>query len=190
MSAHLAIAAAAGLAALAHSCRRTSGSQAAEASGPWSLEAPLWHGTTHDVERLRLNLTHDTLWLTDEQDVAWLYGSRGKAQSWMWKVHLKPKAKVLNLKDLSNPLIRELKEVISGVRGFTWGPITDEMWSSFADFGIVEGYQWVPDFFKSRGVDGVWVDDQVASRKHRSVALFRLSAIESMAKSLVVAHQP
>jgi hypothetical protein len=64
------------------------------------------------------------------------------------------------------------------------------MWSSFADFGIVEGYAWVPGFFKSRGVDGIWVDDQVASRKHRSVALFRLSAIESMAKSLVVDHQP
>jgi hypothetical protein len=190
MTAALAIAATAGLAALAHSCRRTSGSQASEASSPWSPGAPLWHGTIHDVEKLRLNLTHDTLWLTDERDVAWLYGSRGKAQSWMWKVHLKPKAKVLNLKDLSNPLIRELKEMVSGVRGFTWGPITDEMWSSFADFGIVEGYQWVPDFFKSHGVDGVWVDDQVASRKHRSVALFRLSAIESMAKSLVVAHQP
>lgn len=187
MTAALAIAAAAGLAALgAVGRRQASGSQAGGASIPWDPDVPLWHGTRHDVEKLRLNLTNKTLWLTDEQDVAWLYGNRGQAQSWMWEVHLKPKAKVLDLKDLSNPLIRELKDLISGVRESTWGPITDEMWSSFADFGIVEGYAWVPGFFKSRGVDGIWVDDQIGSRKHRSVALFRLSAIQDASKTLIV----
>lgn len=128
---------------------------------------------------LRLN-GDGVLWLALSPDVAQSYGD----EHWhtggtgaLWTVTLKPAAKIVDLSDLSNPVVQELKEKVSEIRTYTFGAISDEEWPSFADFGILEGYPWVSGFLKSRHVSGVLLRDSHNEMDHPSVALLTLSAI-------------
>jgi len=142
-----------------------------------------WHGTYRDFDKLKKN-REGVLWLALSSDVAFQYGDvhwkPSDSRVKLWRVVLKPSAKIARLDDLSDPVVRELKEGVSMARAMTWGPISDESWSSFADFGILEGYRWTISFLKSK-LDGVVVGDSTggASNKHESLALFNMKAIQS-----------
>lgn len=143
---------------------------------------PLYHGTSKDFESLKLS-SNGLLWLTPSREAAIAYSDKHweKAPTkYLWTVQLKSNAKILSLGNLSNKTIREIYESISDLRRSTFGPIKEEDWLSFADFGILEGYQWVKGFLKKRKVDGVTCADRAASQiDHDSVALLRLPAIQS-----------
>lgn len=147
----------------------------------------LYHGTPRPFDRLQLGGEAKVLWLTDSRDAAGVYARPYYVRSdvvYLWEIHLKPSARILDLKDLSNPIARALKDKVSEFRTSTWGAISDEDWPSFADFGIVEGYSWVRPFLRSKRVDGVWVDDRAGSKLgHRSIALLNLGAIASATKT-------
>ena len=137
-----------------------------------------YRGKTTD-QPLRLNTT-GVLWMALTPDVAKGYGDehwhKGKTGA-LWTITLKPSAKIVDFADLSNPVIRKLQEMVSEVREFTWGPISDEEWISRADFGMIEAYPWISSFLRSRRVSGVFIGDNHHGASHPSVALFTLSAI-------------
>lgn len=150
---------------------------------PWVPGEPLWHGSPLSFDAPKATGSPKVLWLTDDRDSAVRYASKHYVRSdtaYVWEIHLKPGARIVDMRDLSNPVVRSLKDSVSEIRQHTWGPISDEDWPSFADFGLIEGYSWVRPFLRSRRVDGVWVDDTVdGTRGHRSIALLNTGAIAS-----------
>jgi GNAT superfamily N-acetyltransferase/8-oxo-dGTP pyrophosphatase MutT (NUDIX family) len=145
----------------------------------------LYHGTKKDFTELQPN-EHGIVWL-GEQDTAGDYSAQHyqKGESRVLKVEIAPNAKIVDLRDLSDPLIRELKDKISEWRKNTWGhPIPDEDWASgkmpWADFGVLEGgnLQWVIPYLKEHGVDGVIAGDvSNKGRKHDSLAVLNPEVI-------------
>jgi hypothetical protein len=143
-----------------------------------------WHGTYH---------TYDTpekrdgvLWLAMSPDVAFSYGDvywRPKdSKVTVWNITLKPSARLVNLRDLSNPIVRAFADALNETRRYSlFGPISDENWPSWADFGLVEGVSWAKGFFRKKRVDGLIVTDANQDiTKHDSVALLNTGVIESM----------
>ena len=148
---------------------------------------PLYHGTYKEFDKLKLNDLR-ILWLTDEPEVALAYADRHyrpkDSRLMVWKVKLKPKTRIVDLHDLGNPIVREFADSVNEVRRSGWGAINDEEWAGYATFGMLEGYFWAVKFFKSKGVQGVIVSDRVdGMRRHYSLALLSLAAIESAEKT-------
>lgn len=136
----------------------------------------LFHGTPHTFDQLKPN-GYGIIWLAPDAAVAKKYSEPywNAGHGRVIAVTLSPKAKVVNLKDLSNPIIRELKEQMSEVNKYTFGAISDESWvKSYADFGVLEVKNglWTR-FLKSKRVDAVVVADsvQTSAIKHESVAV-------------------
>lgn len=143
---------------------------------------PLYHGTPLDFEGLKLN-QNGILWLTPNLEAATRYAQKYYVQSpakYVWTVQLKGAAKIVDLGDLSHKVVRELYEMINDSRRSGFGPIAEDDWPSWADFGILEGYRWVKGFLKKKRIDGVTCSDTVDSQvPHDSIALLKLSAIQS-----------
>lgn len=151
---------------------------------PPGASTAFWHGTPLDFESLRLG-PDKILWLTDNRTVAATYARKHwykNPEVQLWEIYLQPKSRIISLRDLNNPIIRQLKEQVSGIRKFTWGEITDESWPDFADFGILEGYSWVRPWLKQKRVDGIWVADSNAGIGHMSIALLNIKAIARSTK--------
>lgn len=113
----------------------------------------------------------------------------GTSKGYVLKVRLKPDAKIVELTDLSNKAIRALFEDVNEqqrVRGVT-GEWSERDWVRDADFGILEHYRWSAKLLKSKKIDGVLVNDTVGTTgvPHKSLALFRLSTIESVEQQRV-----
>jgi hypothetical protein len=141
-----------------------------------------YHGTTSEFESPRLD-DHGVFWLAFEPGVANQYAGEYYKQGnpRLLEITVRPDTNIVDLKDLNNPIIRDLKDSISKYRETTIGlPIRDENWDRWADFGIVEGYGWVRDFLVDKGVDGLVVDDKISNTSHRSIALFNLDKIENI----------
>jgi hypothetical protein len=149
----------------------------------------LYHGTYHDFDKLRLN-ANGVLWLTPNPVVAAEYGSpyySKRDTAIVWRVKLKPTAKVVELDDLSHPAVRALFEN-QNVRlqsSSPFGARTEQAWRQVADFGLLEERGAIP-FLKGKRVDAVTVKRDTLGTTpipHDSVALLRLSAIESADKT-------
>lgn len=146
---------------------------------------PLYHGTGSDFPALKLN-ENRILWLTHNPKVAEGYAQfRARSHTpYLWKIWLKPTAKVLDLSDLSDKTVRKLRDAINEYlpgSGRLTTHISEEDWPKWADFGLLEGIRWVRGWLKTRKVDAVTCSDALATTgvPHGSVALFSLSAIES-----------
>lgn len=149
----------------------------------------LYHGTSQDFNKLKLNGL-GILWLTPNPRAAVQYASKSynkNKPAFLWTVELKPSAKILDLDDLSQPLIREVFESLRDVSQSMLSRFTEETWAERADFGLLEWQNWIVRFLKSKRIDGVYCKDKVDTLdvRHPSVALFRLSAIESSDRSVV-----
>jgi hypothetical protein len=149
---------------------------------------PLYHGTSHNYEKPKLN-PRGILWLTPNPVVAAEYATPHyhKGESFVWKFQLKGGAKIVDLSDLSHPVIREVFNSTNESRKYTLGPWTEEDWERHTDFGTLEQFAWLPKFLKSKGIDGVTCRDSISTIgiPHDSVALLKLSAIASMEKQVV-----
>lgn len=149
---------------------------------------PLYHGTYHDFEKPKLNWL-GILWLAPNPIVAAQYATPhySKGPGYVWKVQLKGGAKIVDLSDLSHPAVRELFESINEVKKSMMGAWSEDDWRSHVDFGILEQFKWSTKFLKSKRIDGVTCRDSVNTMgvPHDSVALFKLSAIESLERQVV-----
>lgn len=148
---------------------------------------PLYHGTSRDFDKPKKNGL-GILWLAPNARVAQEYAAkRGNRSGFVWEIVLKPSAKIADLSDLKNPVIHELYESVSDTRRSTFGPISEEEWPKFANFGIFEGYPWTVKFLASKRIDGATCRDAITSISipHDSVALLNLRAIQSAEKKLV-----
>ena len=141
-----------------------------------SAPSLLYHGTPHNFESLKPN-PYGVIWLTPDKEAAKSYSNPyyNPGHGRIISVELSPLANVVNLKDLSNPFVKELKEDISNSRRMTWGPISDDSWASFADFGILEMKNGLyVRFLKRKKVDAVVVDNDylmTSADKHSSIAV-------------------
>jgi len=152
---------------------------------------PLYHGTKREFEKPKLNGI-GILWLTPDPKAAEIYaGIRNTTGSgFLWDIRLKPSAKIVDLSDLTSPIIREFYKMVSDIRRSTFGPIDEKDWPKFADFGLLEGYGWAVRFLKSKRVHGATCADTAASvHGHDSVALFNLNAIDSLEKKALTGLQ-
>jgi hypothetical protein len=148
---------------------------------------PLYHGTSKDFEKPKKN-SLGILWLAPNARVAQEYAAkRGNRSGFVWEILLKPSAKIVDLHDLHNPVIRELFESVSDTRRSTFGPISEDDWPSFASFGIFEGYPWTVKFLASKKIDGATCRDAIRTMgiPHDSVALINLRAIQSSTRVVV-----
>ena len=151
---------------------------------------PLYHGTYHDYEKPKLNRI-GILWLTPNPRVAAQYAlttwSPTKGKGFVWEVLLKSSARIVDLADLSHPVIRELYESLNDIRKHVLGPVSEDSWRAQADFGIFEAYPWTVRFLKSKRIDGATCADRVSTMPipHDSVALFKLSVIQSVQRVAV-----
>ena len=149
---------------------------------------PLYHGAQADFEKPKLN-GQGILWLAFTPKVALDYATPHyhKGDSYLWEVKLKGGAKIIDLGDLSDPIIQELRQgVISPI---TNQPISEASWPSYADFGILEAKRWVRGFLRKKRVDGIVVKDSLGTTaiQHDSVALINLGAIAKLDKRVVPA---
>lgn len=141
----------------------------------------LWHGTKHEgLPKLKPYL--GALWLAYSPHIAAEYaaaGGRGLTGD-IWKVVLKNSARIPDLRDLRDPVTREL---------FTeWQirekPITESAWkrlmASSKAWVHIEFSSFAFDWLKAR-VPGFAAGDYVGtSHEHDSVALFDMTAVRSM----------
>ena len=130
-----------------------------------------YHGTATDFDRLEPN-QDGIIWLGDkrtarkyaEQDAQHHEFCGRKAHIRLLKVRLKPGALLVDLRDKSNPLIREFLVK-------KWGDVDDPKVET--THRCLEN-RWAPAWFRERGVDAVLVDDSTtgsAKGAHLSVAL-------------------
>lgn len=134
----------------------------------------IWFRGTQDGD-LEPN-AHGIVWLAPDRDTALSYGPR------VVEVHLAPSARIIDLRDLSDTVVQELKDTASSSRERTIGyPISDADWPSWADFGMLEGNTWAVPMLLKGGIDGIVVSDSRGSSAvaHDSLALLNLSAVSS-----------
>jgi hypothetical protein len=150
---------------------------------------PLYHGARASFDKPKLNAL-GILWLTPNPIVAAEYSTPyyHKGESYLWKVYLKPGAKIIELGDVSNPIINDLREQLNS-SFYQLGPVSAEEWPRIADFGIMESKRWVRGYLRKKRVDGLTVKDTLSSTpiQHDSVALLHLGAIDSMEKQVLPA---
>jgi hypothetical protein len=115
------------------------------------------------------------LWLTDDVHAAASHAMKylHHGTPSLWKVTLKDDAKLVALWDLSDPIVRKVKEEVSEERRMTHGRgVSDEEWVRHAaDFGALEAFPWMLKQLRAAGVGGVWVHEQHAGRKRLSLGL-------------------
>lgn len=146
-----------------------------------------YHGTNAegDFETLKPSVT-GILWLTDDLHAAASYAMKHyhKGPATLWKITLREGAKLVALWDLNDPVVRKIKEQASTERRMTIGSgISDETWArQAADFGMLEAFPWIVRQLRANKVDGVWVHDLHAGRKHLSLALINRAAMVAQEK--------
>lgn len=149
------------------------------------MSSVFYHGTQRDFEKPKLNAL-GVLWLAPNPKVAEEYArkSYSSSQGYLWEVRLKPGAKIVNLRDLSHPAVRAAFDMMNESARSGLGEWTEQDWQERVDFGMLEYRRWMVGFFKKRRIDGLVVQDTLSTTpvKHESVALLRLSAIESMTR--------
>ena len=136
------------------------------------LSLNTWFRGTRDGD-LKPN-AHGIVWLAADKETALSYNSR------LLEVRLYPSASIVDLRDLSHPLVRELKDAASASRESTIGyPIPDKDWARWADFGMLESNAWAVPLLLDGGADGVLVSDSLgtAATPHDSLALLDPSAV-------------
>lgn len=137
--------------------------------------AQVWyHGTNSENEFDQVKPdAYGILWLA-LQEAAQDYTSfnHRNGEPRMFEVRLKQDANIVDLRDLSNPIVREYKDQFYPNR-------PDETWATQdASWTRVEGNPKTVPFMKSKGVDGVIVNDQLKrGRPHDALALINESAI-------------
>ncbi len=135
---------------------------------------PSWFRGTKDGD-LSPN-AHGIIWLALDKETALSYGPR------LLEVTLTPSASLIDLRDLSTPVVREMKDMASAQRERTIGyPIPDRDWARWADFGMLESNAWAVPLLLDGGVDGILVSDSLgtAATPHESLALLDISAVSS-----------
>jgi hypothetical protein len=154
-------------------------------AAPWQA---LYHGTTADFEKPKPN-DLGILWLASNPVIAAEYASPyyHKGASYVWRVELKPTAKIVRLDDLSNASVRALFDAINGVRKSGLGAWTESDWLRCVDFGTLETHRWAARFLRARRLDGVICRDTLSTTglPHTSVALLAPSAIVSLEKQVI-----
>lgn len=149
-----------------------------------------YHGSPHTFTVLKKN-SSGIIWLTPDEGIAAKYAtpSWNKNSPNILKVIIAPTARIVELSDLGDPVIRKLKDAFSERRAITIGhPISDEDWSKWADFGILEVHNGIwRNFLRARKVDGVTLNDTLltSTTAHRSLALINPKVIISQSK-----HEP
>ena len=150
-----------------------------------NILGPYYHGTYHSFEKPKLS-GHGIFWLTDNKRAALKYSSPyyAKGDKWLWTIYLKSGSNVIDLADVSNPVIDDLREMLNKS---LLQPISVEDWGKNADFGLLEFKSWIIGFLKSHGVDGVFVKDKLGTMPiaHGSLALFKLNKIANIEKNKV-----
>src|SRR5438105_522635 len=104
-----------------------------------------YHGTQADFDKLKLN-KDGILWLSPTKEASSSYTEKYWHKSedkFIWEVEISQDSIIINLNDLSNPIIKNIKNQVSDARKFTYGEIADADWHKFADFGLLEGYPWI-----------------------------------------------
>jgi hypothetical protein len=148
---------------------------------------PLYHGTTKDFAKPKLQ-GNGVLWLTPNPKVALRYAVPyyHKGDAYLWEIQLKPNARILELGDSSNPVIRKLIDDLNASSQLSKWSYED--WPKEADFGILELKPWIRNYLRSK-TDALTVQDTMGTTgiSHDSVALLNLRAIESMEKKVVPA---
>jgi 8-oxo-dGTP pyrophosphatase MutT (NUDIX family) len=122
----------------------------------------VFHGTQEAYDIPKPSKTaYKILWATEDQSVAANYANKRMAgDPVVWAITLKPSVNIVDLTDLSYPVIREIKEDISlGNRYTGGGEISDDRWPRYADFGILEGNPWVVKKLRANGVLAVRCKD-------------------------------
>jgi 8-oxo-dGTP pyrophosphatase MutT (NUDIX family) len=136
----------------------------------------LYHGTNKDEDFNEVKPDmYGILWLA-ETDAAQDYTIRSyrEGEPRLFEVRLKSNTKLIDIRDLSDPIVREYKEVEFP------DTLDAEYLERWATWRRVEGSPKLVKFMKDRGVDGVIVNDQLKrGRPHDSVALFNRDKIES-----------
>jgi len=133
-----------------------------------------WFRGTQDG-RLTPN-AHGIVWLATDYETALSYGPR------VLEVHLHPSADIIDLRDLSNTTVQHIKETASTNRERTIGrSIPDSSWASWADFGMLEGNEWVVPALLEDWVAGVVVADSrgTSAIPHDSLALLNVGVVSS-----------
>lgn len=144
-----------------------------------TIQRVFYHGTQLEYDKPKLDGL-GIYWLAFDPKTAMEYATKyyiqGKPK--IWTIVLNPRAKIIDFRDLSNPIIREIKESVSRKRESTTGhPINDAQWASWADFGVIESNPGLIKFLRSKRIDGLVVKDNNGRADHDSVALFNLRAI-------------
>lgn len=151
----------------------------------------MYHGTGADFSKPKLNEL-GILWLSHNPIVALEYALKRRPNGFLWTVKLRADTTLVDLSDISLKPIRELFEGANDVNRYGLGEWTEQDWVRHADFGILERFRWASKFLASRKlggrkIDGAIVKDTLSTTplRHPSVALFRLSAIESASREPV-----
>lgn len=142
----------------------------------------LYHGTAASFDKLKPN-GYGIIWLTPDMTVAQQYASPSyaKGQPRVFKVTLKPNVRVVDLRNVEDPIVRKLMADFNAIRKVTYGSeISEQEWPKWADFGLLEvnGGQWTR-WLKGRRVAAVTCSDSVLSSAvpHESVAVLSPAAI-------------
>lgn len=145
----------------------------------------VYHGTSSSKPPTRQN---GILWAAPDQHMALNYASTYWRQGTptLWAIKLNPTARIADLRDLNNPVIRQIKEQVAAERKMSFGVgISDESWPSFADFGLLETRRWILDELKKARVDAVWVHDvdgMTGGARKDSLAILTDKAIHAVTK--------
>jgi hypothetical protein len=127
------------------------------------------------------------IWLTADRAAAAAYGAR------LLAVELDPSARLVDLRDLGVPVVREIKDVVSAKRETNVGhPIADAEWPRWADFGVLEANPWIVGMLREDGVDGALVADSegTSARPHESLALLNSGAVRSSSEPRAAGLDP
>lgn len=145
----------------------------------------VYHGTSSSKPPTRQN---GILWAAPDQHMALNYANTYWRQGTptLWAIRLNPTARIADLRDLNNPVIRQIKEQVAAERKMSFGVgISDESWPSYADFGLLETRRWVIDELKKARVDAVWVHDvdgMTGGARKDSLAILTDKAIHAVTK--------
>jgi 8-oxo-dGTP pyrophosphatase MutT (NUDIX family)/ribosomal protein S18 acetylase RimI-like enzyme len=135
-----------------------------------------YHGTNDKraFDEVRPDV-YGILWLADAvaaRDYTTKNYNQGEPR--LFEVTLKPNAELIDIRDLSDPIVRQYKEN-------EFPNVSDaEYLERWATWRRVEGSPKLVKFMKSHGVDGILVNDQLKRRRpHASLAIINREAIAS-----------
>ena len=148
----------------------------------YQSDQPLYHGTAASFDKLKPNGL-GIIWVTPDMKVAQQYAtpSYAKGQPRIYKVTLKPNVRVVDLRNVQDPIVQRLMADFNALRKHTVGSeIEAQSWPKWADFGLLEvnGGQWTR-WLKGKRVAAVTCSDSVLTSAvpHESVAVLSPSAI-------------